>query len=438
VRQDAQFSPAKNDKSPCDERHTTQDVFTAIRRRDRLIHRLALLAALFAWGAPAAAQSMTGYPLVGVHATQACKTCHTTMPYKSAPTTCFGCHQKDVVGATTPVNHAGLPTTCDTCHSATDATMLAASTFNHSAYFALTGAHATATCAQCHNPPYAPSANNFTTVPTGPCSSCHLKDYNTATTPVNHIASNFPTTCDSCHKFSDATWLLATFSHTTFPLVGLHATTACAVCHNPPYAPSANNYTAVPTTCYGCHQKDVTGATTPVNHTGLPTTCDTCHKNTDANWLLASAFNHSAYFALAGAHVTAPCAQCHNPPYAPSLNNFTTVPTGPCSACHLKDYNTATTPVNHITAAFPTTCDTCHKFSDATWLLGTFNHTYFPLTSNHNRPCADCHKTAGVYTVFTCTDCHTNAQITPHHSGVKGYVWTSTACYSCHPNGRAG
>ena len=128
---------------------------------------------------------------------------------------------------------------------------------------------------------------------------------------MNHIASGFPTTCDSCHKFADATWMLATFSHTTFPLVGVHATTACATCHNPPYAPSANNYTAVPTTCYGCHVRDFTAATTPVPHTGFPTTCDSCHKNTDTTWAQKGSFVHNAYFALAGAHVTAPCAQCH-------------------------------------------------------------------------------------------------------------------------------
>ncbi len=105
----------------------------------------------------------------------------------------------------------------------------------------------TTACANCHK------SGNYATVPTSPCSACHQQDYNTATTPVNHVTAAFPTTCDTCHKFSDATWLAATFSHTTFPLVGVHATTACATCHNPPYAPSANNYSTVPTTCFGCH-----------------------------------------------------------------------------------------------------------------------------------------------------------------------------------------
>ena len=213
--------------------------------------------------------SHTTFPLVGVHATTACATCHnppyapSANNYTTVPTTCYGCHVRDFTGATTPVPHTGFATTCDSCHKNTDATWARSAPSIHSAYFALAGAHVTAPCAQCHNPPYAPSANNYISVPTSPCSACHQNDYNTAKTPVDHIASSFPTTCDSCHKFSDATWLLATFTHTTFPLVGVHATTACATCHNPPYAPSANNYTTVPTTCYGCHVRDFTGATTP-------------------------------------------------------------------------------------------------------------------------------------------------------------------------------
>jgi hypothetical protein len=323
--------------------------------------------------------SHTTFPLVGVHATTACTTCHNP-PYApsannttTVPTTCYGCHVRDFTGATTPVPHTGFPTTCDTCHKNTDATWSQKGSFVHNTYFALAGAHVTAPCAQCHNPPYAPSANNYLTVPTSPCSACHLTDYNTAKSPVDHIASNFPTTCDNCHKFSDATWLLASFSHTTFPLVGVHATTACTTCHNPPYAPSANNTTTVPTTCYGCHVRDFTGATTPVPHTGFPTTCDTCHKNTDATWSQKGSFVHNTYFALAGAHVTAPCAQCHNPPYAPSANNYLTVPTSPCSACHIADYNKSVNPP-HLAGGFPTTCDTCHLFSAPTWIPSIFKH----------------------------------------------------------------
>ena len=302
---------------------------------------------------------------------------------------CYGCHVRDFTGATSPVPHTGFPTTCDSCHKNTDATWSQKGAFIHNTYFALAGAHVTAPCSQCHNPPYAPSANNYLSVPTTPCSACHQTDYNNAKSPVDHIASNFPNTCDSCHKFSDATWNLATFSHTTFPLVGRHATTACATCHNPPYAPSANNYTTVPITCYGCHVRDFTGATTPVPHTGFPTTCDSCHRNTDATWSQKGAFVHNTYFALVGTHVTAPCSQCHNPPYAPSPNNYTAVPTTLLRVSREGLHGRHGPGVPH--PGFATTCDSCHRNTDATWSQkSSFLHnTYFALAGAHTTaPCS--------------------------------------------------
>jgi hypothetical protein len=358
------------------------------------------------------------FPLSGAHLTTACANCHKNNNFTTVPKSpCTACHQADLQNATTPVNHAGFPTACETCHSFSDTTWQQKTPFNHSAYFALAGAHVTAPCASCHK------NNNYATVPTNPCSACHMADYQTATTPVNHAASNFPTTCDTCHKFSDATWTLATFSHTSFPLAGAHATTACTNCHK------NNNYTTVPTSpCTACHQTDFQNATTPVSHAGFPTACESCHRFSDTTWAQKSAFNHSAYFALAGAHTTAPCASCHK------NNNYTTVPSNPCSACHMADYQTATTPVNHVASNFPTTCDSCHKFSDATWTLATFDHSKaFPLSGAHaTTACVNCHKNNNYTTVPTspCTACHQadfqNATTPVSHAGFP------TACESCH------
>ena len=59
------------------------------------------------------------FPLVGVHATQACTACHKNNVYKGTPRDCFGCHRTDYERTTSP-NHAaaGFPTACDSCHSA--------------------------------------------------------------------------------------------------------------------------------------------------------------------------------------------------------------------------------------------------------------------------------------------------------------------------------
>ena len=343
MHQNTQIPPVENENVHCNELHRTLN--------DLFVYRLALFAALLAWGAPAAAQSMTGYPLAGIHATQACATCHKNNLYKGTPRLCGTCHQAD---------------------------------FQKSV-----------------NPP--------------------------------HLASGFPTTCDTCHKFSDAAWKPASFNHstsTTFALAGVHTTQACTICH------VSNIYKGTPTTCVGCHlnkyAKNYNNSVNPPHvAAGFPTTCDTCHQFSAVAWSPAS-FNHSTAttYPLVGLHATQACAGCHK-------NNVFKGTARDCYTCHKALYTATKTP-NHIAAGFPTTCDSCHKATDASWPLGKFNHSWFPITSgNHNRPCAECHTTANVFTVFNCTICHTKSSTDSKHKGRSGYVWTSTACYACHPNGRS-
>ena len=139
---------------------------------------------------------------------------------------------------------------------------------------------------------------------------------------------------------------------------------ACAACH------VNNNYTTLPTNCYGCHQADFTGTNNPPHvAAGFPTTCDTCHTTT--NWTSAT-FNHNTTsFPLTGAHTTVACASCH------TNNNYTTLPTA-CYGCHQADFTGTTNPA-HVAGGFPTDCTLCH--STTTWTTSTFNHsTVFPLS----------------------------------------------------------
>jgi hypothetical protein len=360
------------------------------------------------------------FPLTGAHATVACAQCHTNNNYTTVPTTCYGCHQADFTGTTNPSHvAAAFPTTCDTCHTTTDWTTV---TFNHAVYanWALTGFHATLTCAQCH------TNNNYGNLPTA-CYSCHQADF-TGTTNPPHVAAGFPTDCTVCH--STANWTTSTFNHATtaFPLTGYHLTMQCVQCHT-----SASTYNgSLPTLCYGCHAADWNGTTNP-NHAaaGFPTTCDTCHTTTD--WTGAT-FNHNnTPFPLTGAHTTVACNLCH-------INNvFAGTPTA-CYSCHQADF-TGTTNPNHVTAGWPTTCATCH--TTTAWLPATLPasyHTFFPMThGNANSVCATCHTNSADYSVFQCTTCHgNNNAATFKHPNVNGYVYNSVNCYACHKNGQGG
>ncbi len=361
----------------------------------------------------------TGFALTGMHATLDCTSCHIGGHFKGTPANCYGCHSQDFLRTNNP-NHvqAGFPHDCGVCHST--ASWLGAK-FDHNAFtkFPLTGLHATLQCQQCH------VNGNFANTPAD-CASCHLKDYNATTNP-NHKSAGFPTDCSICHTTSG--WTPASFDHskTGFALTGAHASLQCVACH------ANNNFTGLSATCVSCHLNNYNSTTNP-NHkaSGFPTDCAVCH--TTSAWQPAS-FDHSkTAFPLTGAHVSVPCASCHiNGVYAGTPTD--------CYSCHQKDYTSVTNP-NHVAAHFPTTCGTCH--TTASWLGATFNHTWFPIYSGTHAgkwmTCNDCHVNPSNYATFSCITCHTHDKSVtdPHHTGVAGYSYTATSCYSCHPTGQGG
>jgi hypothetical protein len=366
------------------------------------------------WNGATFDHSKTPFPLTGAHITVPCSQCHANNVFAGTPTACYSCHQPDFSGTNNPPHVAtNLPHDCSLCHTTTN--WLNAS-FNHTLYanYALTGMHATLTCAQCH------TNNNYVNTPVD-CYSCHKADF-TSTTNPNHVTSGFPTDCSICHSTSG--WSPSSFDHskTTFPLTGAHTTVACALCH------VNNNYTTLPTACFGCHATDYNNTNNPAHAAaGFPTDCTVCHTTT--SWA-GAVFDHSKTpFPLTGAHVNVACNLCH-------INNvFAGTPTD-CYSCHKTDYNGTTNP-NHTTAGFPTTCATCH--TTTSWAGATFNHTWFP--TNHGGAkgvCATCHTNSADYSVFTCTNCHGKTDMDQRHSGIKGYVYNSVNCYACHKNGGGG
>jgi hypothetical protein len=353
------------------------------------------------------------FALQGRHAAQACAACHKNGVYRGTPRDCVGCHRTNYDRTTNP-NHAaaGYPTACEACHRASDSTWRA--TFNHASVFPLSGKHTSTPCASCH-------VNNVYQGTPRACVGCHKANYDRTTNP-NHAAAGIPTTCESCH--TPASWA-ATFNHNAvFALVGRHATASCASCH-------VNNvYKGTPRDCYGCHRATYDRTTSP-NHpaAGFPTTCESCHSASASTW--TASFDHSRFYPLLGRHLTAACSRCH-------VNNVYRGTSRDCYPCHQARYDATTSP-NHRGAGFPTACEACHRSSDTSWNQGTFNHTWFPITSGRHagRLCADCHQNSANYKVFQCTTaCHPQSSMDREHSGRQGYRYDSAACYSCHPTGR--
>jgi nitrate/TMAO reductase-like tetraheme cytochrome c subunit len=407
--------------------------------------------------------SVTGWPLTGSHQLApagkvvACTDCHVNNNYTftSANTDCYGCHitawqSTPSFGGNVP-NHitAGFPTSmCSSCH---DTITWTDSTFNHaSTGFPLTNSHQLApaglvpTCTSCH------VNNNYSlTIAPTDCgnSQCHLTTWQTTNNPT-HSSAGTPfaaANCSTCHN--TITWNTAIFDHSTtgWPLTGSHQlapagkVVACTDCH------VNNNYTftSANTDCYGCHvtawqSTQTLGGNVP-NHitAGFPTSqCSTCH---DTLLWSDGVFNHATTgWALAGAHVTTPCASCHI-----SNNYALTAANTDCYGCHLAAWQSTQTlggsVPNHIAAQYPTTCITCHTtWTTTNWLGATFNHTWFQVP-HHGSVCADCHITSTNYAVFSCIVCHSGphsnqAQTNSNHNGVSGYSYGPMTCVPCHKN----
>ncbi len=359
------------------------------------------------------------YPLNGAHAEipNDCATCHNG-DYNNTPNTCVGCHQTDFDNTTDP-NHtaAGFSTDCVSCHNETD---WSAATFDHdSQYFPIySGTHEGEwdACVDCHTNP-----NNFAEFT---CVTCHT---NPETDNEHNGVNGYvyeSNACLACHPTGDSD---SAFDHdaTNFPLTGEHIGVACLDCH-------ANGFQGTSTECVSCHQADFNATLNP-NHTELniSTDCATCH-TTEPDWMPASFDIHDNYYVLEGAHaaIANDCATCHNGDYNNTPNT--------CVGCHQTDFDNTTDP-NHATAGFPTDCTDCHN--QTAWEPSTFDHDgqFFPIYSGTHQgewdTCADCHTNPSDFSVFSCLGCHLQSPTANDHNDVNGYIYESSACLSCHPDG---
>jgi len=325
----------------------------------------------------------TGVALAGAHQEAQCLRCHNDRgPVAAfAARGCAGCHEDVHLGK--------LGENCSDCHSEMN-WMPQGQITEHARYgFALVGAHAATACFRCHE---GFEAGIFTPTDAS-CEACHQAPSGATGGGIDHIAQGWVMDCQRCHI---ATSFRQTgFGHQNFPLTGVHASLDCTSCH------VGGSFSALATDCFSCHA-DAYNATTNPDHLalGISTMCQDCHST--ATWKGAR-FNHVG------------------------------ITTG-CVDCHQDNYNATTNP-DHLAVGFPTSCENCHTTNR--WQGATFNHS-FPIASGKHSGfnCVDCH-TTGSFPDFSCFKCHGQNETNNKHDGVNGYTYTSPACLSCHPTGRA-
>ena len=328
----------------------------------------------------------TRFPLVGSHAAVQCWACHPggeVGNWSRVDIECITCHADDLAVATSPDHQAnGWVQSCDRCHIPTT---WDGAGFNH-ASFPLTGAHRSTDCSDCH------VGDVFVGLPTT-CFGCHEQDFQDTDDP-DHVADNFPTSCELCHNTSD--WDGAMFNHASI-------TANCSTCHLDDYQDAddpdhvGNSF---PLTCELCHDtRNWDGAM--FSHQGISTGCATCHsedyQNADDPDHVAGSFSMT-------------CELCHDTRnWEGAMFSHAGIRSG-CSACHMDDYNGTTDP-NHSAKHFSTSCEDCHNTKD--WDDATFSHR--GITTG----CSACH-----------LDDYATADDPPHAAGT-----IPTNCEMCHdPN----
>lgn len=316
--------------------------------------------------------------------------------------------------------HGKLAVECAACHLPQSWSAIRTDgRFDHAATgFGLEGAHARVTCRSCH------TTLDFKGAPTT-CSSCHADLHR----------GELGAECVQCHttrSFLDRTAMVRAHATTRFALDGAHLLAECQACHSP-VAQGRLAFVGKPTQCESCHMTNYAATRNPDHRvTGLPTDCMSCHST--AAWARAR-FDHGASgFPLTGAHAALTCNQCHA--------NFQFRGTAAaCVDCHRGDYDGAADP-NHVAAAMPTQCATCH--GTVSWDGARFDHDtrWFPVYSGAHRgkwrSCSECHTTPGNYAQFTCATCHSPTRTTADHRGVSGFSTVPTACLQCHRRGGGG
>lgn len=253
------------------------------------------------------AHDKTPYPLKGKHVKVACADCHPRA--KSADARyrklvfdrCGGCHA-DKHASEFAARDNGECAACHTVNGFTPTTFGLA--LHATTKFALDGRHVAVQCSSCHT---GPRPRLDLRVAKQACADCHANPHGD-----QFAAEMSRGGCATCHASAD--WHLPRIDHSTWPLTGAHARTACAACHGEKSGagvgkPSAEpaSYRGVPRDCEGCHDDLHAGqftATKPVRR------CAECH---DTTAYKLPAFDHAttAGYPLEGKHVGVACAACH-------------------------------------------------------------------------------------------------------------------------------
>jgi hypothetical protein len=308
----------------------------------------------------------TGFPLLGLHTTVECGSCHVAGIFKGTPKNCAGCHTKGMRVVATPKSLKHLVTTepCEVCH--TNAVTFYGARYNH-------GKAVTGQCTTCHNG----------VIATGRAAS--------------HSSGNKLTkSCDSCHR--TYAWLPANWNH-------FGNTAACVTCHDVGKDGAAYRKIAIAGTSPEAFAHNALNASL---------SCESCHHNY-SSWYGAT-YDHAAAGSV--------CSSCHNGSRATGKSSGHAVTTAECSECHIGTTSWSgalgAAPANHSALNTSSGCKVCHVGASTTHVTGSTLHTITNIPALTT--CNNCHHSTAKTVTFS------SASTSKHQSSAK--QCSNSGCHS--------
>lgn len=317
--------------------------------------------------------------------------------------------------------------------------------------FALSAAHATPNCADCHQQGEEPPLEHLQFMGLdGTCAQCHLDAHE-----GRLLTETARSGCDACHnttRFDDLAH--EDFDHqrwTGFALEGAHATGTCETCHGRSsdadamgrrFGKASQLFGEPVHECATCHANVHVGQMQELSQD-----CESCHNTTLFKSVAPERFDHARVtrFALLGAHAEVACEACHVPRPGPDKNGrvFGLAPqlhagSVRCASCHEDPHGGRFDSLHGPTLVEGRGgCARCHDEGSFTEGARTrFDHglwTGFPLEGTHaSASCEACHTSPteasrlGRAKSNRCDGCHTDV-----HKGQFG-AGESARCDRCH------
>ncbi len=366
----------------------------------------------------------TNFPLLDRHKDVDCKSCHELEDFSKVSPDCIACHDD--------IHQAKLGSDCQRCHTERGWEVFDVEEIHETTQFPLMGAHSLVDCQSCHKNTMQGDFALFAS----DCIDCHQQNYLDIQNP-NHVSNSFSTDCRECHEMNDWTPAFLPNHDIFFPVFsGEHdgVWNDCQDCHLNPS--SFQDFS-----CINCHEHQQPEMDD--KHSGMDgysydsNSCFSCHPTGEGGEFKDHDNRFFPIFTGDHAGEWDECATCHT--NETNRQEFT------CVVCHEHEQPEMDNKHSGITGyVFQSSdCLFCHPNGEK----GEFREhdtQLFPIfTGDHAGEwdeCATCHTNETNRQEFTCVVCHEHEQpeMDNKHSGITGYVFQSSDCLFCHPDGEKG